>query len=107
MRLGKSGEAFFIEKNSDVPLSPPDTPVKDYSRQSSQTSAHSRKHSRSSKPRSSKSTLSAESSDIFQDAFDPSSALSDSEIEVNRYGYSNFLQSQISPFFPIFVFAKY
>ena len=83
MRLGKSGEAYFVEKNSiDEMISPPDTPKKEFCRQISQTSTHSRKHSRSAKITRSKTVES--SSDVFQDAFDPSCALSDSEYEVNR-----------------------
>ena len=84
MRLGKSGEAFFCDSNAEI-VSPPDTPKKEYSRQSSASS--SRKHSRSSKVNRSKSDRSVSSSDSSltqQDGFDPSCALSDSEIDFNR-----------------------
>jgi len=91
MRLGKSGEAFFVLGDfSGEMTSPPESPSKPcFSRTSSQTSRHSRKlsHSLSHKASRSKSNLSADSSrseDVFHDAFDPSSALSDSEIEVKR-----------------------
>lgn len=94
MKLGKSGEAFFVEKqpvNVETEGETAEIPQENVRTFSTQTS-HPRKHfpkqnSRTSKINRPKSSSSSHvESDLFTESyFDPSSALSDSEVEVHRF----------------------
>ena len=82
MKLGKSGEAFFVEtcdnrsekfSNHFDPITPPgsDSSKKEFVRQASQ--GHCRKHSRNLKhqSRSKHSVSDSSTSEVFEDSFDP------------------------------------